>query len=145
MSQEVALLVASHGEFAKYALESAEMIVGKQENCGALTVSMDFTLDDAIQEMEGQIAQLDCSNGVVVLVDILGGTPSNVSGRLVLTQENVLVLSGLNLPMLLDLLTNRGRSLDEIAESLESSYQVGFNNVTKLFKEGAEEDECEIL
>lgn len=145
MSQKVALLVASHGEYAKYALKSAEMIAGNQENCGVLSVAMDFTLDDAIQEMENQIAKLDCSNGVVILVDILGGTPCNVSGCLVLTRENVLVLSGLNLPMLLDLLTNRERSLTEIAESLEESYYAGFNNVTKLFEEGEDKDECEIL
>lgn len=142
---KVALIVASHGQLAKYALDSAEMVVGKQENCGVLTVSMDLTLDDAIHQMEEQFAGLDRSAGTVILVDILGGTPSNVSGRLALTEENVLVLSGLNLPMLIDLLMNRERSLDEIAESLEVSYHGGFCNVTKLFKEREEEDECEVL
>ncbi|MGY3777992.1 PTS sugar transporter subunit IIA [Isobaculum melis] len=142
---EVALIVASHGEFAKAALESAEMIVGKQTNCGVLTVEMAFTLDDAIQAMEEQYQQLDHSSGTVILVDILGGTPSNVSGRFVLSKENVLVMSGLNLPLLLDLLTNRNRTLDEIAASLEESYKAGFNNVTKLFEKGEDEDECELL
>jgi hypothetical protein len=47
--------------------------------------------------------------------------------------------------LLLDLLTNRERSLVEIATSLENSYHAGFNNVTELFKKGEDEDECEIL
>lgn len=144
MSQ-VAFIVASHGQFAKYALDSAEMVVGKQENCGVLTVSMDLTLEDAVKQMDAEFNRLDRSAGTVILVDILGGTPSNVSGRLALTHEDVLVISGLNLPLLIDLLMNRERSLEEIAESLEETYHSGFSNVTKLFKERKDEDECEIL
>lgn len=142
---KVALVVASHGEFAKYALQSAEMIAGKQDNCGVLSVDMDFDLQDAIDQMKEQLSQLDRSAGTIILVDILGGTPSNVSGRLVFEEENILVLSGLNLPMLLDLLTNRERSLDELASSLEQSYQQGFKNITELFKQGDDDDECEVL
>lgn len=141
---QVAVIVASHGQFAKYALESAEMIVGKQENCGVLLVNMDFTLQDAIDAMENQLNRLERSFGTVILVDILGGTPSNVSGRFISANEDVLVLSGLNLPMLLDLLTNRERSLAEIATSLEQTYQAGFNNINQLFNKG-EADECETL
>lgn len=144
MSQ-VAFIVASHGQFAKYALDSAEMVVGKQENCGVLTVSMDLTLEDAVKQMDAEFNRLDRSAGTVILVDILGGTPSNVSGRLALTHEDVLVISGLNLPLLIDLLMNRERSLEEIAESLEETYHSGFSNVTKLFKERKDEDECEVL
>lgn len=142
---KVALIVASHGQMAKYALDSAEMVIGKQENCGVLTVSMDMTLDDAIEKMEEEFNRLDRSAGTVILVDILGGTPSNVSGRLAMTHDNVLVLSGLNLPMLIDLLMNRERTLDEIAASLEESYHNAFSNVTKLVNEREDEDECEIL
>jgi len=142
---KVALIAASHGQLARHALDSAEMVVGKQENCGVLTVSMDMTLEDAAVEMEKEFDRLDCSGGLVILVDLLGGTPSNASGRLALTHDNVLVLSGLNLPMLLDLLLNRERSLEEIAASLEESYHGGFCNITQLFNERKDEDECEVL
>lgn len=142
---QVAFIVASHGQFAKYALDSAEMVVGKQENCGVLTVSMDLTLEDAVKQMEEVFSRLDRSLGTVILVDILGGTPSNVSGRLALTHKDVLVISGLNLPLLIDLLMNRERSLEEIAKSLEHTYHSSFINVTELFKERNDENECEIL
>ncbi len=105
MSQ-VAVLVASHGEFAKHALKSAEMIVGEQDNCGVVIVSMDLTLADAEKELAEELNKLDRSAGTVILVDIFGGTPSNMSGRIVLSEENVLAVSGLNLPMLLDLFSN---------------------------------------
>ena len=144
MSQ-VAVLVASHGEFAKHALKSAEMIVGEQENYGVVTVSMNLTLADAEKEIADELNKLDRSGGTVILVDIFGGTPSNISGRIVLSEENVLAVSGLNLPMLLDLLSNRDRSLDEISESLEKTYHEGFTNITEQLKKGEDEDECEIL
>lgn len=142
---QVAVIVASHGEFAKYALESAEMIVGKQENYGVLTVSMDSNLADSEKEMTYELSKLDRSAGTVILVDIFGGTPSNISGRIVLTEEDVLVISGLNMPMLIDLLSNRERNLTEIAQSLANTYQEGFTNITEKFKERDDDDECEIL
>ncbi|AXX65226.1 PTS sugar transporter subunit IIA [Bombilactobacillus bombi] len=143
--KSVAVILASHGSFAKYALDSAEMIVGKQNNCGVLSVTMDLNLEEATQKMTDIYQSLDTSAGTVILVDILGGTPSNVSGNFCLTKPNVLVISGLNLPMLLDLFTNRQRSLEEIAESLQQSYQIGFQNITERFQEEEQEDDSEIL
>lgn len=137
---KVAVILASHGYFAKEALRSAEMIVGKQDNCAYLAVTEDLNLQQAKEQMEEMYAELDTSNGTVILCDILGGTPSNVSGTFCLEKENTLVLSGLNLPMLLDLFTNRQHSLDELAESLEKSYEMGFQNISARFKEEEQEE-----
>lgn len=137
---KVAVILASHGYFAKEALHSAEMIVGKQDNCAYLAVTEDLNLQQAKAQMEKMFAELDTSNGTVILCDILGGTPSNVSGTFCLEKENTLVLSGLNLPLLLDLFTNRQRSLDELAESLEKSYEMGFQNISARFKEEEQEE-----
>ncbi|MGX6978335.1 PTS sugar transporter subunit IIA [Vagococcus elongatus] len=144
--KEVAVLVASHGRFAEAALESAEMIVGKQENCGCLSVEMDVNLKEAIEEMQSILDGLETSAGTVVLVDLFGGTPSNVSGNIVLKNDKILAISGLNLPMLIQLLLNRHMSLDELAEDLEKTYLSGFTNITEvLSKEDNNEDECEVL
>lgn len=141
----VAVILASHGDFAKYALNSAEMIVGKQKNVGVLSVTLDLNLDQAKQEMEEIYDRLDHRGGTIILVDILGGTPSNVSGNFCLTKDNVLVISGLNLPMLLDLFNNRKRDLNELAISLQKSYKMGFQNITERFKEEDLTDGSETL
>ncbi|MFD2831140.1 PTS sugar transporter subunit IIA [Corticicoccus populi] len=141
----VAVIVASHGEFAKHALSSAEMIVGTQENYGVLSLGLDFNLNDARRVLEDELKKLDRSSGTVILVDIFGGTPSNISGALAFQEENILIVSGLNMPLLLDLLSNRERSLEDIAVSLENTYKEGFVDITKKLKEGDDEDECEIL
>lgn len=143
--EQVAVVVASHGEFAKYALDSAEMIVGKQENCGVVSVTMDVTLADAVQKMQEVMASLDKTKGTVILVDLFGGTPSNVAGTIQLTEENVLVISGLNLPMLIQLLLNRDKNIDELATSLKEAYDMGFYNVSEVFRQKEEENECQVL
>lgn len=140
-SSGVAVILASHGFLAKEALRSAEMIVGKQDNCAYLAVTENLNLEQAKERMNQMFDELDTSHGTIILCDILGGTPSNVSGTFCLERENTLVLSGLNLPMLLDLFTNRNRSLDELAESLEKSYKMGFQNISARFKEEEQDDD----
>lgn len=137
----VAVILASHGYLAKEALRSAEMIVGKQDNCGYLAVTENLNLDQAKKQMKQIYDELDTSKGTIILCDILGGTPSNVSGTFCLEKDNVLVISGLNLPMLLDLFTNRDRTLDELAESLEKSYNMGFQNISERFQEKEHDDD----
>ena len=76
----VAVILASHGYLAKEALRSAEMIVGKQDNCAYLAVTEDLNLEQAKEQMNRMYDELDTSKGTIILCDILGGTPSNVSG-----------------------------------------------------------------
>ena len=74
-----AVLLASHGHLAKYALDSAQMVMGKLENCDYLSVTIDVTPEDAKKLVEQKIGQLDTSAGLVILVDVFGGTPSNIA------------------------------------------------------------------
>ncbi|OOF48064.1 hypothetical protein BKK52_06870 [Rodentibacter trehalosifermentans] len=88
MSKEIALVLMSHGNFAKAAIESAELIVGKQTNFETLSI---FTVDNVShlkQELQEKIASLDTQSGLIFLTDILGGTPMNLASHL-LTKENI--------------------------------------------------------
>ncbi len=132
---EVAVILASHGYFAQEALKSAEMIVGKQKNCATFSVTEEMSLKEARNQVFNIYNSLETKKGTVILVDILGGTPSNVSGALCLQTDNTVVLSGLNMPMLLDLFTNRTRSLKSIAKLLKNAYQLGFKNISDTLTE----------
>lgn len=144
--QEVAVIVGSHGEMAHYALKSAEMIVGAQSNVASISVRMDDTLESAGKQFEKAIENVDASSGIVILVDLFGGTPSNVAGKTLLERSDVLLISGLNLPMLIELLLNRHKTLAELSTMLEVAYRSGFTNMTELFKEReGQEDECSVL
>ena len=124
MSSEMAVLLMSHGNFAKAAIESAELIVGKQENVDTVGVFAIDNVDQLKQDVLAKIEKLDTSRGLIILTDIVGGTPTNLASAL-LTKDNMLVCSGLILPLLLEVLMNRDGNLQELRESLPLAYQNG--------------------
>ena len=136
---KVAILLASHGEFAKAALESAEMIIGKQENFGIFSLSLNDNLDSAVKKMETVYQSLDTTRGTLVLTDIYGGTPNNVATTLLQKKDPVQIFSGLNLPLLLEIGANRGQSLAALTTLVETIFPQTQLNVNEMMK-GMEAD-----
>jgi PTS system mannose-specific IIA component len=134
-----AVLVASHGEFAKYALESTQMIMGDQSNCDYLTISVDDTLEHSKKLIKEKIDNLDTKNGLIILVDVFGGTPSNISSEILLKNENTLVVTGLNLPLLLNTFLHQEKTLEELESVLMNSYQEGYVNVKQMMNKKEDE------
>ena len=130
-----AVILASHGQMASGALESAQMILGDQENCDSFCVTVDMDLDKAKRVFKEKTEKLDLSEGLVILVDIFGGTPCNVASAYLLEHPDTLLISGMNLPMILTLFTKRDASFDEIDEALSNAYAMGFTNINKKFGE----------
>ncbi len=142
MSDKVALLLMSHGDFAKEIIKSAELIIGKQDNYETLGVHLDDQIDDLREQMFEKVETLDTSAGLVVFTDIVGGSPMNLAGYL-LTRENVLVSSGLNLPMLLECAFNRDKPIEKIEELLKAAYQNGMTvRNSNTLNEEEEDDDC---
>lgn len=96
----VGILLMSHGELAKGVLNTLECIFGANENITVLTLAADDDITKFEEDMNQAITELNTGEGVLVLVDVLGGTPSNKSAQK-LREKDVEVLTGLNLPMLL--------------------------------------------
>lgn len=132
---EVGIILISHGHFAKYAIESAQMIVGKQENYEVVSVTIEKDLDDVIEEVKEAYERVKNEREVLILADIFGGTPSNSSLRLLLEGANVVIYTGFNLPVLLELLLNRNLPIEVIQEKLEATYKETFVNLNKRLKE----------
>lgn len=142
--KEVAVVLMSHGYYAKEALKSAEMIIGELDNVATIAVTPEKDLEAVIGELQEVLKTVDDSNGVLLLSDILGGTPSNVAGTIVMTHKNVLGITGFNLPMLLELFVNRQKSLEEIKEVLYQSHHNSFNVLNDILLRKEEEDEYTI-
>lgn len=139
--KEVAVILMSHGYYAAEALKSAEMIIGEQSNVAAVSVTPQKDLDQVKKETYAVFDTIDTSNGVVVLTDILGGTPSNVAGNFVLTRDDTLAIAGFNLPMLLELFVDREKTLDEVKATLKESYDNSFNCLNDILSKEEIEDE----
>lgn len=138
---EFAVLLISHGYYAKEALESAEMIVGKQQNTQVVSVTPEKDLQTVLDEVNMNYEQLDTSSGLLILADILGGTPSNVAGNLVLSKKNVHAVTGFNLPMLLELFLNRENSMETVIEKIHEVYKTSFNDLNRVLTKEEEVNE----
>ena len=97
----IGVVLATHGELGQAFIGAMEMIVGAQERVAALSLQVADRLEDATARLQEAIASADEGDGVLVLTDMLGGTPSNLCLALIGGQRPVEVISGASLPMLL--------------------------------------------
>ncbi len=121
------IVVATHGRLADEILRTAEGIVGKLEQCEAVSVGAELSIEDARARLGEAVKRVDTGDGVLVLTDMFGGTPANLA--LTFLDEKLEVVTGVNLPMILKLATERSDtpSLQATAE-LVTSY--GQKNIT---------------
>lgn len=140
MNSEIALMVMSHGSFAKAAMASLELVIGKQPNYDTMSIELVDNVDALKDELFKKVANLNTGRGLVVFTDILGGTPMNLAGHL-LGQDQVLLCSGFNLPVLLEFSMNRGKDFEEIRAVIENAYGKGMTIVTGAELKEEEEDD----
>lgn len=123
VSNEVALILASHGNFAKEAFESAKMIVGDMGNTATLSLFPGTNLTDFVDMFEEAYERLDTENGAIIICDIFGGTPSNAAAVMLIRHpnESLAAYSGLNMGALLELSTSRCLAFSEIKKIIEQT------------------------
>jgi PTS system mannose-specific IIA component len=130
----VGVVLVTHPHLGEEFIRSAEMICGKLPR--VLTVSIDTRKE--VEELRRGIAEaikkVDEGDGVLILTDMFGGTPSNMS--LAFLQENrVEVLTGLNLPMMIKLSNCReGRPLKELARLVKEAGQKNINLASEILQ-----------
>ena len=102
----VGVVLAGHGQLAAALLASAELILGEQEQVVTVALEPGQSLDE-LQILIGEaITHAEQGDGVLVLLDLYGGTPSNATA-LHLQRARLEAVTGTNLPMLLEVLLNR--------------------------------------
>lgn len=114
----IGVLVITHGNLGNELIKVAELIKGPLQ--GILSISVDASrgLDDLRKEITAAIRKVDSGLGVLVLTDLFGGTPSNVSLAF-LKEGKVEVITGVNLPMLLKVPDVRERENDLLSFSAQ--------------------------
>lgn len=102
----IGILVITHGEFSKGIVQSMELICGKQPSLATLSLNIEDDVEVLAQTVRQRVDEMDEGEGVLILADMLGGSPANVSAR-ILCRPRVSCLTGLNLPMLLEAVGSR--------------------------------------
>ena len=117
----VGLLIISHCELGREFLNAAELILGRLEAADSISITQMTESEEMLKMISEKIESLDSGNGVIVLTDMFGGTPSNLSLSF-LKAERVEVLTGVNLPMVVAVAQDRARlSLSELGQKAEQA------------------------
>lgn len=111
----IGLVIVAHGGLADQYLAALEHVVGPVPNAVAIAVGADEPRAEARIRIEAAIDSVEGPEGVVIVTDLFGGTPSNLS-MAAATTPNRRVLYGANLPLLIKLSKLRQKSLDELVE-----------------------------
>lgn len=114
----IGVLILTHGSLAKELLAAARMIVptGETDDFEALALDWNDTFEIALSKVNAILPHLDYGDGILILTDIYGGTPSNVALSFC-AESGVEVVSGVNLPMVVRLgcLMKKDMALGEVA------------------------------
>ncbi len=125
----VGIVIAGHGHLAEALVESATLILGAQQEVVTVALEPDQSLDEMHVRMGEAIAQADQGDGVLVLLDLYGGTPSNAAA-LHFQSHRIEAVTGGNLPMVLEVLLGRQeQSLAALAALAEEIGRQGVVNV----------------
>ena len=111
----VGIIIAAHTDYAAALLRTAECILGPLGDCTSISVDVTLDVAETVQRLNDASRLLDKGAGVLILTDMFGGTPTNLSLAL-LTHRKVEVVTGVNLPMLLKAFSARSLPLRELAE-----------------------------
>ena len=132
----IGLLIVTHSNLGKEFLNAAEFIVGRLESVDAVAITQTADSEKIRKMIQEKVSALDHGEGVLILTDMFGGTPSNISLSF-LKEEMVEVLTGVNLPMVIAIAQNRSdMKLSELAEKAQEAGKTSISLASKLLESG---------
>lgn len=136
----LAFVVVSHGSFARGIVDSSYMIFGKQDKVQTVTFQLDEEPSVLTEKLMAAVDRFDADDQVLFMVDLWGGSPFNAASRIVAEHTDRMgLVTGLNLPMLIEAYTVRAKPIDDVIAHLEETGKIGIKHLN-LLKED-EEDE----
>ncbi|MDR3500831.1 MAG: PTS sugar transporter subunit IIA [Parvibaculum sp.] len=117
----IGLVLVTHGALASQFVAAVEHVVGPQRQVAAICIGPDDDMEQRRKDILDAVAKSDSGDGVILLTDMFGGTPSNLAIS-VMDKAKVEVIAGVNLPMLIKLASVRdtvslGKAVDLAQES----------------------------
>lgn len=116
-------MIVAHGNLAREYRAAMEHVVGKQTGVVAISIAAEENRADKQAEICDAADDVDEGNGVIIVTDMFGGSPSNLSLR-ACSPENRRILYGANLPMLIKLAKSRHKTVpDAVAAAIDAAHK----------------------
>ena len=132
----IGMVLVTHGRLAEEFIFALEHVVGRQQAIRAICIGAEDDMEQRRQDILDSVKAVDQGQGVVVLTDMFGGTPSNLAIS-IMEQTKAEVLAGINLPMLIKLASVRGS--EPLAKAVVQASEAGrryINVASSLLAEG---------
>jgi PTS system mannose-specific IIA component len=131
----IGIIIITHGNLALELKSAMEHILGVQKNIEIICISSDDDLDERKNDIENSIKKIDNNNGILMLTDMFGGTPSNLAVSFLKTGK-IEIISGVNLPMLVKLIGLRdSNDLSGVAQETKDSAQKYISIASEILSE----------
>ena len=124
----VTIIVAAHGESAPALLKTAGMILGNFENVHPVTFLPGQGPEDLVEEYT-RIVEASEAEETLLLVDLFGGSPYNAGAQFAATREGVDVVSGVNVPMLIEVISAAGRKSATLKSLVAKAHKAGTKGI----------------
>lgn len=112
-------VIVSHGQLATELVAAAETVVGDSSHIIAVSIGWHDDVESAKAEIERAIAHVNTGNGVLIMTDMFGGTPTNIAAMFIKENE-IEIVTGVNLPMVIKLASqHKETTLAEMAKLVE--------------------------
>ncbi len=119
----IGMVLVTHGRLAEELRHAMEHVVGPQQAVATVCIGPDDDMDHTRTDIRQSIEAVDQGDGVVVLTDMFGGTPSNLAMQMAEGERPVEVLAGVNLPLLVKLAKVRGS--EPLAQAVDHAMAAG--------------------
>ena len=127
-------VVVSHGQLGEEMIRTAEMIVGKIPNITSVSIDVTTDVESSREQIRQAIQLVNNGSGVIILTDMFGGTPSNISLSF-LDESNVEVITGVNLAMLIQLsMSDKEEPFQDLVRSLKQRGQENIHIASEFLK-----------
>jgi len=136
----IGMVLVTHGRLANEFLAALEHVVGKQELTEVISIGADDDMDLRRKDIMAAVGRVGSAEGVIVLTDMFGGTPSNLAISIMDAQSDgipVEVIAGVNLPMLIKIAREReGAPLRDVVIAAQEAGRKYINVASELLDQG---------
>ena len=122
----IGIVLVTHGRLAEELVSTLVHIVGPQERIGTVCIQPDDDMESRRQDIIDEISKVQGPEGVILLADLFGGTPSNLAIS-VMNETGVEVITGVNLPMIIQLA--QARKTHTLVDAVAEAQKAGRKNI----------------
>lgn len=134
MNKMIGVVIVTHSALADEFLMATQQIVGQVEGIEPISIDPSDPIEEVEQRIKKGIKKVDMGKGVLILTDMFGGTPSNISLSFQ-DKGKVEIVTGINLPMLIKLSTMREeKTLEELASFIKSYGQKNIHLASEILE-----------